>query len=752
MVNSGLKRTLGSFRFDNRINEKLRVGINVRYSQQEIDGSGTSSATGATSVTGTTVVTGNNTLKNAVRFQPYNGLINVETYDPTAIYDNTINLSNPLAAAMNAVKYNFANVLFTSGTLTYTIMPRLTFNSILGYTVTDKKINTFQGLTTTLVASASSAATYANMPFITLSTGGAKSITNSNTINYRPLASPSKTLDFLLGEETVSNNNNAYDQSIKYFPSNVSADYAFASVQQANPPSGAIQAAPTSIVTGDRLLSFFGRAMYSYLGKYNFNVSVRRDGSSRFSSANRWGTFPSAQFSWKMSEEDFIQNLHLKWLGYLKLRTSYGHAGNNRINDNNLFSTTFASSATAAAYATTDASNTPGLFSAYLANPNLKWETIVSRNLGLDVELFGGRLSASIDGYINQTNDLLLYANVPQQTGYIQQYQNVGQTQNAGVELQLSGTVVRSKGFGYTASFNISTNKNKILELQGGVQSYTVTSGWGATGDDYLVQVGSPVGQFYGYVADGFYTLNDFDRSRSSLTDPTHATWALKPGVADASAILGQRVMPGVLKLKKLGDKTDSTIRLTDRTVLGNNQPLFYGGFNNQFTYKGFDLNIFINFSYGSKTYNANSIEYGSAYKAVGNNMLAKYANRWKTFDANGNFMTNWDQIAAANVNAKTYAPTRGNYLLTSNAIEDGSILRITNISFGYSLPRKLLDRSVFSSFRVYATVNNLYTLTKYTGFDPEASTRNVNPLTPGVDYSAYPRSRTVLVGLNIGF
>ena len=134
------------------------------------------------------------------------------------------------------------------------------------------------------------------------------------------------------------------------------------------------------------------------------------------------------------------------------------------------------------------------------------------------------------------------------------------------------------------------------------------------------------------------------------------------------------------------------------------------------------------------------------------NNMLAKYANRWKTFDANGNFMTNWDQIAAANVNAKTYAPTRGNYLLTSNAIEDGSFLRITNISFGYSLPRKLLDRSVFSSFRVYSTVNNLYTLTKYTGFDPEASTRNVNPLTPGVDYSAYPRSRTVLVGLNIGF
>ncbi len=751
MVNSGLKRTLGSFRFDNKVNDKLKVGINVRYSQQEIDGAGTSSATGATSTTGSSVTGSNNSLKNSVRFQPYNGLINVETYDPEAVYDNTINLSNPLVAALNAVRYNYTNVLLTSGTLTYTITPKVTFTSVLGYTVTDKKINSFQGLTTTLVASTSSI--YANMPFITLSTGSGKSITNSNTINYRPLVSSLHTLDFLVGEETVKNDGASYDQTIRYFPTNVTPDYAFANVQQANPPSGAIQAAPTTTPSGDRLLSFFGRIMYSYKSRYNLNLSIRRDGSSKFSPEHQWGTFPAVQFSWKMSDESYMRNLNLKWLGYLKMRASYGTAGNNRIPDGNLYQTTFTSSATSAGYATTDASINPGLYSANLANPNLKWETIVSRNLGFDMELFGGRLSASVDLYLNQTKDLLLNANIPQQTGYIQQYQNVGETQNKGVEVQLSGTVIRKKGFNYNSSFNISFNKNTILELQGGVQSYTVTSGWGATGDgDFLVQVGQPVGQYYGYKSDGFYTLKDFDRSRSNLTDPTHATWILNAGVADATALIGQKAMPGVIKLKKLTDvKSDSVMKTTDRTVLGNNQPLFFGGFNNQFSYKNFDMSIFINFSYGSKTYNANSIEYGSAYKATGNNMLAKFANRWKTFDDKGNFMTDWDQIAAANVNAKTYAPTRGNYILTSDAIEDGSFLRISNISFGYSLPRKFLDRSIFSTFRVYATVNNLYTFTKYTGFDPEASTRN-GPLTPGVDYSAYPRSRYMLIGLNIGF
>ncbi|MFP5041217.1 SusC/RagA family TonB-linked outer membrane protein [Parasediminibacterium sp. JCM 36343] len=744
MLNSGLKRTLGSFRFETKISNKFKVGVNARYSQQLVTGTGTADATTSSAY---------NTLKNIVRFQPYdNGLINVQSGDEEGVYDATVNLSNPVTAAKSGAKNLYTNVLFTSGTLTYTITPKLIFTSILGYNVLDRKLNSFFGLSTFQVANTQTL--NAAMPYITLNNINTKTVSNTNTLNYRAIVSPTHTLDLLVGQETNQNDATSYDQSIKYFPTSVSADQAFANVQQANPPAGAIQAAPTSSVYGDRLLSFFGRAMYSYRGKYNLNVSVRRDGSSKFASATRWGTFPSAQFAWRMSDEQFMQDLKLKWLGYLKMRLSYGNAGNNRVPINSiLYQTMLTTSATNAGYAVTDASNSPGLYSANLANANLKWETIISRNLGFDMELFKGRLSLSLDFYINHTKDLLLNSNIPQQTGYITQYQNIGKTENKGVELQLTSVLIKKKDFTYTASFNISSNKNTIKELQTDVP-YGQTSAWGTAGDDFWVQVGKPVGQYYGYLNDGFYTVDDFDRTLSNISDPTHAKWVLKQGIMYDNAVIGQGVAPGVMKLKKLTPSKgimDTAITGDDRIVLGNNQPLFFGGFNNQFTYKNFDLTIFINFSYGSKTYNANVIENSSAYKAVGNNVLAKFTNRWKTFDDNGQFVNDWDKLAAMNANAKIYAPTRGNYILYSDAIEDGSFLRINNVSLGYSLPKKLLQHSLFSTIRVYATVNNLYTFSNYSGFDPEASTRKINPLTPGVDYSAYPRNRFMLVGINIG-
>ncbi len=740
MINSGLKRTIGSFRFENKATSNLKIGLNFRYSQQTINGAGTSDA-GSSS---------NNTLKNIVRFQPYKGLISDDNLDEGATYDAAVNLSNPVAAAQNAVKYNTSKVLFTSCNLNYTIMPKLTFNSILGYTVSTNAISQFQGLTTYQVSNTSG--TYSNMPFIYLSNFSTNSISNTNTLSYRPIVNKIESLDFLVGQEVILNDVKNLYQTIKYFPTNINANQAFANVQVANPPPGGVQSAPVSDVSGDRIISFFMRGMYSVKGRYNLNFSLRRDGSSKFSPQNSWGTFPSAQVSWRLSEEKFIQRLNFNWIGNLKLRASYGTAGNNRVSSNNLFETTFTSSVPNAGYAVNDASNNPGLSSTVLANPNLKWETIVSRNIGFDMDLFHGRLSVSLDGYINHTNDLLLNSNIPQQTGYTQQYQNVGKTKNVGAELQMSAVVIKKKNFGYNASFNISSNKNTIEELEGDVKSYSVNSGWISGGDnDFLVEVGKPVGQYYGYKADGFYTLNDFDRT---LSDPKTSKWVLKQGVANSAERLGStQVIPGQMKLKKLGDvKSDSVVHTTDRTVLGNNQPLFFGGFNSQFTFMGFDLGIFINFSYGSKTYNANSVEFSSAYKAVGNNILAKFANRWKTFDDKGQFMTDWDQIAAANVNAKVYAPTMGHYILTSDAIEDGSFIRISNVSFGYTLPRKWISGAGLSNIRIYTTVNNLYTFSKYTGFDPEASTRRSNPLTPGVDYSAYPRSRYILFGLNVSF
>ncbi|PTQ97877.1 TonB-linked SusC/RagA family outer membrane protein [Mucilaginibacter yixingensis] len=741
MLASDLKRTFATFRWDNNISSKLRFGVNVRYSRQRVDGAGTSSTGGSS----------NNKLKYSVRFQPYQGLVNFQEYDPDAIFDNTINLSNPLTSALTDVRNAYTNNLITSGQVTYIPTPKLTIRSVVGYTLSDNKTNSFSGVANYSVSSKNSSSQYASQPFISISLGNNTNITNSNTIDYRTNIGTNHTIDVLLGQEINQNNGTSFNQTIKYFPSAVTAQQAFANVQQANPPSGAIQPSPTTDVTGDRLFSFFGRAMYSFKNKYNFNFLVRRDGSSKFSDANRWGTFPSAQFAWRITEEDFMKKLNLNWLSNLKLRASYGTAGNNRVSSDRLYQTIFTTSATDAGYAASDNSQTSGLYSANLANPNLKWETTISKDLGLDIELWGGRATLSVDGYINRVNDLLLQTNVPQETGYLTQYQNIGATQNKGLEIQLSGTIINKKDFNWNSSFNLSFNRNTIVALQGGVQSYLVSSGWGQSSEDFLVQVGQPVGLFYGYVSDGFYTLNDFDRAKS---DPANYKWVLKPGVANSSVIDGSsNVFPGQMKLKKTTATADSVIRTTDRTVLGSAQPKFYGGWNNQFSYKSFDMSLFVNFSYGNKEYNANTVEYSSVYQANGNNVLAKFADRWRSIGPNGELMTNWDQIAAMNVNAKIYSPTRGPYQTTSDAIEDGSFLRITNLTLGYTLPTRVLQATnLVSRLRVYVTVNNLYTFTKYTGYDPEASTRRSNPLTPAVDYSAYPRSRYILAGVNLSF
>jgi hypothetical protein len=187
--------------------------------------------------------------------------------------------------------------------------------------------------------------------------------------------------------------------------------------------------------------------------------------------------------------------------------------------------------------------------------------------------------------------------------------------------------------------------------------------------------------------------------------------------------------------------------------VLGNAQPKFTGGLNQQFTYKGFDLSVFVNWSVGNKVYNANKLEFTTTYQYKDNNMLALMNDRFKLFDDNGVKVTDPAQLAVMNANAKYWTPSLGNYFLHSFAIEDGSFLRVSNVTIGYSLPQSLLNKiRVFSKFRVYATVNNLHTFTKYTGYDPEANTRRSNPLTPGVDYAAYPRSRFLLAGVNVAF
>jgi TonB-linked SusC/RagA family outer membrane protein len=734
MLESGYRRTLASFKFDHRATDKLRVGLNVRYSRQRVDGVGTSS-TGSQ---------GTNRLRNAVRYKPYvapgeETAPGLDEFD--ADYANLTNLTNPVMLAHNELKYDYRNDVNVNGYFSYDIIPNLTFKTVLGVTGSNAKTNIYNGSVTSVARS------NANMPVVNINTGENVTLTNSNTITYKRVIGDHK-FDVLAGQEIYQTKATTFNSTVKWIPVDLTVDQAFAGIQKATPPSGQIQDPPTTSQAENKLISFFGRANYSYKDKLLFTGTLRYDGSNKFLYNNAFGAFPAFAAAWRISQEPFMENI--PFISDLKLRASLGASGNNRI-DNDLYRTTFGTNTSSYAF---EEAVTPGIAAPALANPGLKWETTISRNIGLDFTIWQSRINGSLDYYYNSTRDLLLSVKVPTTSGYTDQIQNVGKTLNRGIELQLSAAILNTKNFSWNASFNIAANKNEIVSLGNDplgnpLNSYFVQSGWVNSMNDFLVEVGKPIGQFYGYVTDGFYTVDDFDYNTSTKS------YTIKADVPNSSAAaLGNRnPQPGDLKLKKMSDSKDMTIGDADKTVLGNAQPKFTGGLNQQFTYKGFDLSVFVNWSVGNKVYNANKLEFTTTYQYKDNNMLAIMNDRFRLFDENGVKVTDPVQLADMNATAKYWTPSLGNYFLHSFAIEDGSFLRISNVTIGYSLPQSLLRKTkVFSRFRVYATVNNLHTFTKYTGYDPEANTRRSNPLTPGIDYAAYPRSRFFLAGVNVSF
>jgi hypothetical protein len=359
---------------------------------------------------------------------------------------------------------------------------------------------------------------------------------------------------------------------------------------------------------------------------------------------------------------------------------------------------------------------------------------------------------------------------IPATSGYTTQYQNVGSTRNNGVEIQLSGTILHSKDFSWNGSFNISFNKNIITSL-GNQQSFTANSGWFSTTanpNDYLVQVGQQVGTMYGMKVDGFYKVSDFDATPYTGTYASQYPnlgyqYTLKKGLPNPAAVLSDLVAPGQIKYRDINGDGKVTLD-SDRTVIGHALPKFSGGFAQQFTYKNFDASIFLNFVYGNQIMNANKLEFSTQY-GVDGNMLSIMNNRWKVIDGSGNLVQKQpdantvigigpDQLAALNGNAKIWQPIRTTtgFYPSSFAVEDGSYIRINNITIGYTMPRKWTTKVGITTLRAYITGTNLATLTSYSGFDPDVSTRRSSPLTPGVDYGGYPRGRTYTFGLNVSF
>ncbi len=732
MLNSGFVRNTLNFRFENKATDKLKLTFDTRMADVDVDGAGTSDPGTSSS----------NTLRHSVMYRPTSGL-NEFISDPTLSSNDdyaSTNLTNPVDLINDDYKNKKRTDVSFNGGLTYKIFDALSFESQLGLNLRNQRTNRFYGPTT------STARRYGEQPVADINQTNNSSLRWVNTLNFSKTKIADKhDINILIGQEMINGLNKVFEEESRYFPKSTPPLIAIGSMGLGEEPQK-----PYTYESQDRLLSFFGRVNYGLSDKYLASFTLRGDGSTKFGKDNRWGVFPSGSLAWRISKEDFMRSVPV--ISSMKARVSYGTAGNNRIDDY-LFSTVY-SVGTSKPYFINESPYTY-LYPDALANPELKWETTVTRNAGLDLGILDDRLTLTTDVYSNKGKDLLLQTAIDPSSGYSYQMQNIGKTTNYGIEFVLDAYIIEKQDFTLSANFNISFNKNRVDYL-GGPDEMLWGSGWNNdVGYDYLVKVGQPVGEMYGFVTDGFYKVDDFNY------DAPTQTYTIKDGVANNEGIVFAGFGPGSVKFKNLADPVDENGNpvpdgnqvtfADDRTVIGHAIPKHTGGLNLMANYKGIDLSIFMNWVYGNDIYNANKIEFTSAYYPY-NNLLTDMNtdHRWMTVNSAGEVVTDPVELAELNKNATIWTPQTGRYLFHSWAVEDGSFLRINNITLGYNLPKSLLSHVRLSGLRVYATVNNVFTFTNYSGYDPEVDTRHKTPLTPGVDYSAYPRSRSVLFGINV--
>ncbi|TGE08395.1 SusC/RagA family TonB-linked outer membrane protein [Hymenobacter fodinae] len=733
-LGSDYDRKLVNFRFDTKATDRLRIGLNLRFNDQATNGAGTS--TSGSSVT--------SRLRNTIQYQPLSvpnatgAVLDPNTFDDD--FFTTSSLVNPVITINNEYRRDKRRTFNIGANAALDITKGLVFRTTAGFDITNIDLSTFNGRYSPTIRQA--AGGYLNLPFATITTSTQNTLNNSNVLDFSHKTGL-HSFGVLLGEEIYQQQTKQQYIQTNFLPLDITAERALANINQGVLPAGQTSQPvlpSTSIPSDYRLLSGFGRLTYSYDDKYLFTGTFRADGSSKFRPGNQWGYFPGASVAWRISREAFMKDVAA--VSDLKLRLSYGQAGNNRINDF-LFNQLFQPGN--APYALNH-SIVLGASATTLPNPDLKWEVTTSRNVGVDLALWDNRVQFTADAYYNTTTDLLINRPIPPFLGYTSQLQNIGKTSNKGLELQLTGTVITNENFTWTATANAALNRGKIESLGPNTSEIAgIASGWAgsALNTDFVARVGQPVGQMYGYVTDGYYTADDFEGYNTATN-----TWTLKPGLLRAGTPDNIAAQPGLLRLKDLNG--DGLINDQDQTVIGNANPKVTGGLNQQFTYKNFDASVFLNFVLGNDIYNANKIEFTSnTANTVFSNVLGIMADRYRITNADGTRITDLNTLREVNQNAKIWRPT-SNYFLHSWAIEDGSFLRINNVTVGYTLPKALTTRAKVQTLRFYVTLNNLYTFTKYSGFDPEVNTRRSSPLTPGVDYAAYPRSRAFLFGLNL--
>ena len=744
VASSGVRRTNMNTKINVQISPKLSVLFNPRFSYRRDLGAGADGI-------------GTGGLIGVLRYRPTNGLREFIYRD-----DETLNyndekfwmLSSPLDDINQNYRLRHRYSFINQASVVWNAFKGFTFRSDIAQSWEFGEDNRFYGYLT------STGINNNDMPVASIADSRNDKYIWTNTANYDLSLDDVHNFSFLLGHEVQHQQTTTKSESARYFPQSVSPREALA-----NMGLGTAYQVTSSVSTANRMLSFFGQASYNYRHKYLLSATFRADGSTKFAPGNQWGYFPSIAGAWVLSEEAFMENVD--WISNLKLRVALGMAGNNSI-DSDLwrYQYSIASNGGPSWGESTENGETYYASNSTFPNTKIKWETTVTRNLAVDLGLFNGRLTITPEVYWNTTRDLLYRTLIPTTTGYTRQMQNVGQVTNKGFELTINGDIIQKRDFILSANLTMGFNKSRVDKINGDDKElWTTSSRWSSSDNDFCLKEGGEVGLIYGYVYDGIYGFDGFERSGFNYVP--------KEGTVNCDAIYG--TYPGRPKFKDITG--DGIVNEEDRTVIGNTNPRLQGGFGLSGQWKNFDFTANFIYMLNFDVLNSTAYELSSAYgssQTNPKNVLAKfnYDNRWvyhgdiyntnadgstslynmgEPLISNSQHIEYLDVYERINAGKTLWNPNDVTARYThSYFVEDGSFLRLLDITIGYTLPKKLTQKWGVERLRVYVTGSNLFCLTGYSGYDPEVDIQS--GLTPSVDYNRYPRSHGYLFGLNLTF
>jgi len=682
IINSDYERISALTNLDVKVSDYVKFGTKMFYVRTTQDGVRTQESSGG--------ATGTGVIMAALKFEPTQGIYDEDgNYTISGVGDPH---DNPVAIANERENNTVADRFQGNGFVEINFLKDFIFRSTFGAQIYNSRNG--QYVPTTLVDGRN--------------TGGSGSITsqknttllNENYLTYNKSINESNKVSVMAGYSYQSYRGESWNTANRNFITN---SFSFW-----NLGGGSDYQNSSSSLTKWVLASFYGRLNYSYRNKYLVTFTGRYDGSSRFGENNKWAFFPSGAFAWNVMEEPFLEDL--SWLSHLKLRVSYGKTGNTEIGSYQ----SLAKFSPALTISNGNAVN--AVIPSSVANDNLSWESTGQTDIGLDLGFLKERLIFNADYYNKKTEDLLYSVPLPEYSGYTTSLQNIGSVRNRGWEFSVS-TVNLNRELKWNTNVNISFNRNKILKLAGGDVLYSTVPGHMISTDSQILREGEVVGAFYGWIFDGVYQQGD-DFSAESGKQPGDVKY---------------RDITGRDSEGNLDGIPDGTVDNDDRLIIGNPNPDFIFGFNNDFKYKNFDLNIFFQGSVGNDMMNYTRMELD--WMAGKSNATKDALNRWTPTNTD----TNVPRASGSN------KPE-----VSSRWVEDGSYVRLKNLALGYNLPQRVLQRMKLSKLRIYVSAQNIWTITDYSGYDPEVSFRDSNT-NVGLDYGSYPSVKSWTIGINVG-